>query len=86
MTPAAELDQLLLSFCGARWLKVARIAGDTLQALEERGVEMDGSVAGQIDARMAELLKTGRLEAQGDIKRWRYSEVCLPRGRVEATD
>jgi hypothetical protein len=86
MIPAVDLDQLLLSFCTGRWLKVARIIGETLEALEQRGVQMDGSVADQIDARMAALVGSGRLEAQGNIKRWRYSEVRLPGGRVEAAE
>jgi hypothetical protein len=40
MIPAAELDQLLLSFCDARWRKVARVIGNTMQVLEERGVQL----------------------------------------------
>jgi hypothetical protein len=50
MIPAADLDQLLLSFCDRRWLKVARIAGKTLDAIEARGIKPDGTFADQIDA------------------------------------
>jgi hypothetical protein len=32
----------------------------------------------------AALVGSGQLEAKGDIKRWRYSEVRLPGERVEA--
>jgi hypothetical protein len=74
----SEIDQLLLSFCEQRWLKVARIAGNTLDALEHRGVQIGNGIADMIDARMACLVKSGRLEAQGNIRKWRYSEVRLP--------
>jgi hypothetical protein len=83
MIPAAELDRLLLSFCNTQWRKVARIAGNTLTALEERGVRLDGTIADQIDARMAVLVGSGQLEAAGNIKKWRYSEVRLPRKRAK---
>lgn len=78
MIPASEMDQLLLSFCGERWLKVARIVGHTMQALEERGLFIAGETAEAIDARMAVLVETGQLEAKGNIRKWRYSEVRLP--------
>jgi hypothetical protein len=69
------IDQLLLSFCQERWLKVARIIGYTLQALEQREPELDDGIADAINARMAHLVSSGQLEAQGNIKNWRYSEV-----------
>jgi hypothetical protein len=84
MISASELDKLILSFCVIPWRKVARIAGDTLQALEERSVPIDGSVAGQFDARMAALVGSGQLEAKGNIRKWRYSEVRLPTPKCEA--
>jgi hypothetical protein len=86
MISVSDLDQLLLSFCDRRWLKVARIAGKALDAIEARGIKLDGTYADQIDARMATLVGTGQLEAKGDIKRWGYSEVRLPGGREEATE
>ncbi len=81
MIPASEIDQLILSFGDTRWLKVARIIGKTLEALEQRGVAMGGTVAKQIDARLAVIVRSGKLEAKGNIKRWRYSEVRLPAAR-----
>jgi hypothetical protein len=73
-------------FCDQRWLKVARIAGNTLQALEGRGVTPTDSLADQIDARLAALVDGGNLEAKGNIKRWRYSEVRLPSAKIAAAD
>lgn len=84
MIEPSDLDQLILSFCIERWRKVARIAGGTLQALEERGVEIDGTIADQFDARMAALVGSGQLEAAGNIKKWRFSEVRLPGERVDS--
>jgi hypothetical protein len=81
MLPAAEFDQLLLSFCSERWQKVARIIGETFDALEARGLPIS---ADQADARMAALVGSGQLEAKGDIERWRYSEVRLAGEHTEA--
>jgi Protein of unknown function len=80
MIPAADLDLLLLSFCDRRWLKVARIIGKTFEALESQNVPIS---ADQADARLAVLVESGQLEAKGDIKRWRYSEVRLASGHEE---
>ncbi len=81
MIPASDIDRLLLPCCGAHWRKVARIIGRTYEALEERGSEISGGIAKLMDARMAILVRSGKLEAKGNIKRWRYSEVRW-RGRV----
>jgi len=86
---APELDELILSFCDEHWRKVARVFSKTMQVLEDRGIQVSGSVADALDARMEVLVRTGRLEAKGDIREWRYSEVRLPiaaatRQRLEA--
>jgi hypothetical protein len=81
MITASELDRLLLSFCGTELRKVARIVGNTFTALEEQGVQIDGTIADQIDARLAVLVGSGQLEAAGKIKKWRYSEARLPARR-----
>src|SRR5262249_30999622 len=80
--PSRRTRSLRLSCCDAEWRKVARTAGNTLKALEEQGVQVDGTVADQIDARMAVLVGSGQLEAAGNIKKWRYSEVRLAGERV----
>jgi Protein of unknown function len=78
MATEPELDQLLLSFCEMRWLKVARVIGHTILTLEERGGNLPRGTAEAIDARMAVLVGSGQLEAKGNIRNWRYSEVRLP--------
>ena len=82
MLPAVELDRIILSFCSEHWQKVARIVGKTYDVLEERGIAIAGDTADKMDERMAALVGSGRLEAQGNIKRWRYSEVRLPSGEA----
>ena len=86
MISDSELDSLVLSFCDQHWRKVARIAGQTYQALEHRGIEITTATADAFDARMAVLVGTGQLDAKGDIKRWRHSEVRLPGERIEAAE
>ena len=81
MIPASDIDRLLLSFSDAHWHKVARIIGQTYKTLEERGNEIFHGIAKLMDARMAVLVRSGKLEAKGNIKRWGYSEVRLPPGR-----
>jgi Protein of unknown function len=75
MIPASEIDEVLLSFCNVRWLKVARIIGKAQQTFEDRGVRV---APDELDARMAILVRTRQWEAKGNIQNWRYSEVCLP--------
>jgi len=75
---ASELDELILSFCKERWQKVAMVFGKTMQVLEDRGIQIDGGIANALDARMELLVGSGRLQAKGDIRQWRYSEVRWP--------
>ena len=77
MIPASDIDRLLLSCCDARWRKVARIIGQTYETLEDREIAISGGIAKLMDARMAVLVRSGKLEAKGNIKRWGYSEVRL---------
>ena len=86
MIPADDIDQLLPSFSETRWRKIARIVGQTMGALEARRVQIDGSISDQFDARMAALVGSGQLEAKGNIKRWRHSEVRLPDGPGEVAE
>ena len=74
---ASDIDRVLLSFCDKRWQKVAKIIGNTIRAFEDRGVANPGT-AGPIEARLAALIASGRIEAKGDSRRWRYSELRLP--------
>jgi hypothetical protein len=73
--PASEIDQRLMSFCGERWQKVAKIMCKTLDGFAERGVRV---TAEELDERMDILVSTRQLDAKGNIRNWRFSEVRLP--------
>jgi hypothetical protein len=85
MVPS-DLDELILSFCSERLQKVARIAAKTYEVLEDRAIEITAATADAFDECMAALVGSGKLEAQGNIKRWCYSEVRLAGGKKAAND
>ena len=69
----SEIDDAVLSSIGPRWQKVAMV----IIRAEEKfyGHLPEGEDAKIIAARLEFLIETGRLESQGDISRWRFSEV-----------
>jgi hypothetical protein len=72
-----EIDAALQQHTRARWLKVARVIAD---ALEAGG--FDPSAEGAADLhlrRLIGLVDSGLIEAQGNLRRPRWSEVRLPR-------
>jgi hypothetical protein len=72
-----KIDSAVLAVTDADWRKVAMII---MKAAERLGPELPegdtgyNMVAGRIEA----LVAAGRLVSQGDISRWRHSEVRLP--------
>jgi hypothetical protein len=82
-------DQAILTCCKPRFLKVARIITDVTKALQmplpmaERLYVDDASEEPTevdfIAARIKALVKAGILESAGDLDRWRFSEIRLPR-------
>jgi hypothetical protein len=90
------VDQTILACCKPQFLKVARIIIDVATALDlpipaERvfvdvpkdfekppGLEVD-FIADRIEA----LVNAGTLESAGNLDRWRFSEIRLPRNRSE---
>ena len=70
-----DIDAAMLSSASHRWLKAARIVGQVSDHFDEaeRGAKLE-IIAG----RLRELVDAGLLESQGDLSRWRYSEVRLP--------
>lgn len=65
------VDALLLSQVSGSWQKVAMVIGRVLQV--DSG--MDENKLGE---RIAALVESGRLEGEGDIRKWRHSEIRLP--------
>ena len=69
-----ELDATILSHARRRWLKVAMIAARTMQELRFGPADKPFDI---VVARVRELVTQGRLAAQGDLSRPRFSEVRL---------
>jgi hypothetical protein len=71
----SAIDAVLISFAHHEWRKVARVVGSTMLQLRE---SMPGLPDVYYALRIAELVRSGKLEAQGDLRRMRFSEVRLP--------
>jgi len=74
---AARIDEAILSVAQPHWRKVAMIIAKTAE-VEGIGVADDENGHEVISSRIEALVGEGRLVAQGNLKRWRYSEVRLP--------
>ncbi|HWK46203.1 MAG TPA: DUF3658 domain-containing protein [Stellaceae bacterium] len=74
--PLSYFDQDLLSCAKHKWVKSARIVGDTMELYrsDARG-QMSSMV---LIPRFQALVDAGLLEGQGDLSRIRFSEVRLP--------
>jgi hypothetical protein len=75
----SEIDDAVIASVGPRWDKVAvivTIAAEKLYGKSAAGYDEHKVIAARIEI----LVENGRLEAQGDITRWRFSEIRLPRG------
>ena len=71
----APLDELILSVVKPNWQKVAMVLGKALRLSESRGLETSYAA---LASRISVLCVDGRLESQGNLSKWRYSEVRLP--------
>lgn len=68
----AQVDQIILSVIAPQWHKMARIIWDAVKRSEELALGVrDEAFA----ARIQVLVEAGRLESQGDLRKWRHSEV-----------
>ncbi len=63
------LDAIILSSASERWQKVAKI----IAVVSDRAG--DATNLDAIAGRIRILVGVGKLEAKGDLSRWRYSEV-----------
>ncbi len=74
---SSEIDNAVLAVAEGQWRKVAMIISKAAERLRP-GLPEGEAGYNMIAARIAALVGTGRLASQGDIGRWRYSEVRLP--------
>jgi hypothetical protein len=70
-----ELDNVILSMVSVRWRKVALVMALANDQIGETKLDVSFE---DIAARIKALVQTGRLESQGNLDRWRHSEVRLP--------
>jgi hypothetical protein len=70
----SQIDEVVCSCVGERWTKVAMVIARVADAMGddlpsgEKGLEL-------IAERIEVLVRDGRLSSQGNIKKWRFSEV-----------
>lgn len=69
------LDALILTCAIERLQKVAKIVAQVADRAGA-GISFDS-----IAARIQTLVEEGKLEAKGDLSRWRYSEVRVSRSK-----
>lgn len=69
-----EIDQIVLSTAGAEWEKVAVLISKVFEAPSLKGIEGLGQ---KIAERIYILVDSGRLDVQGNMRRWRDGEVRL---------
>ena len=70
-----DIDEIILSMACHKWRKVALIIAKTLNQLEEAGLTVSND---EMTERVKALVADGSLESQGNLDRWRYSEIRLP--------
>lgn len=74
-TTAADLDIAIFASAKTDWLKTARIITEAAANLRSYGRELEYEVIG---ARVKALADVRSLDAQGDVRMWRHSEVRIP--------
>jgi hypothetical protein len=70
----SEIDEAILAVADASWRKVAMII---VKAADRLGTDLPEGDDGYhlVAERITTLVRDGRLTSQGDIKKWRHSEV-----------
>lgn len=69
-----DLDSTIFSALTLRWQKTAMVISKALTRCEILALPVDAETVG---VRIQALAEADRLEAAGDVRKWRYSEVRL---------
>ena len=69
-----DFDRVLLSELHQHWRKTARVVGHVSEHYAKLGISLDPAIAA---ARLMKMVETGVIEAAGDLRKWRFSEVRL---------
>lgn len=72
---STQIDEAILAVVLEQWRKVAMIIAKASDKLGIDGDDGYNLIAKRIEA----LVLNGCLEAQGDVRKWRYSEIRKPR-------
>jgi hypothetical protein len=80
-----DVDQIIFSIVTSRWQKMAAVVWLTVNRGEELGFRVTDEM---FAARVQALVEEGPLKSQGDLRKWRHSEVRLKRqtGRPSKLD
>jgi len=74
-----DIDAAIIASCRPRWNKLVMVASRTSDAIGGRFPDFSDLFYCE---RIAQLVGRGSLEAQGDLRYMRFSEVRLPSGTV----
>jgi hypothetical protein len=69
-----NLDSIIFSFVSSLWQKTAMVIVRAHKRCEELALAIDPEVLG---LRILALAETDRLDSQGDVRKWRHSEIRL---------
>ena len=72
----SDLDTIIFAALDMRWQKTAMVIAKALQRCEELEMPINAEIFG---VRIQALAEAGRLESDGDVRVWRFSEVRLTR-------
>jgi hypothetical protein len=70
----ADIDAILFSVVTPRWQKIAMVVILAAKQSQALALAINAEMFG---ARAVALAEAGRIEAQGDIRKWRFSEARL---------
>src|SRR5438067_1179910 len=70
----ADIDSIIFSTLTVRWQKTAMVVVKTLTECERVQLPVSAEMLG---ARIQALAQANRLDSQGDLRKWRFSEVRL---------
>jgi hypothetical protein len=72
------IDKLVLAAAGNEWVKTAVLISKVFDAPALKGIDGLGQIVAE---RIYILVDHGRLEAKGNMRRWRDSEIRLVQGK-----
>lgn len=75
----SQIDGVILSIVGERWVKVAMVIAKTADAVRTEPAADDETYQ-SVFRRIEGLVHSGKLLAQGNLENWRFSEIRQPSG------